>query len=431
MDSRDAKPIRTKLDNKQRRNSITFEQMPMKGTIIRTRPLSLGRRRFLAMIAATGGTLLTRVPATYAAPDEGAFTMGSFKDLSLRTARSCVSEDWIRPGGPYHEMYTRDAFWIAQALRDTDVSTKAYKRIAGQQYTNGQISTMMFRDGTRERKDDESSILFIIWTYILWKAGVRLSSEPVFKAWAYIDGQAKKGKYITGSGTFHYWLDTLAFGTPDNISYVQGLYALATRCARLMGLESSPAKQTVAEDAYRSLYKPELGTMTLSENTVFLDVSCLVGDYLSFHLLGQPILSPEMVQGTINAFSPVFYPEGDFLGFMVTSTTSGDYLDPSWLPESTDNVYGEYQNGGSWLLYDAMALGAAALHGDPNARVLLLARFRSEIQKDRALHEYLSTHPYSPHYGVGPDFRRDYGWSAFAYLVGEKAGLPNEEPVLA
>jgi hypothetical protein len=382
------------------------------------------------MLAAGASVLASNHLLANAAPDESSFTIGSFKTLSLRTARACVSDDWIRPGGPYQEMYTRDAFWIVLALKDVDVSTKAYKRISSQMYPNGQVPTMIFRDGTRERKDDESSIMFIIWTYYLWKAGVRLPSEPVFKVWSYIDGQAKKGKYVTGSGAFHYWLDTLAFGLPDTISYVQGLYAMANRCARQMGLETSPRKATEADDAYRSLFRPEQGAMTLSENTNFLDVSCLAGEYLSLHTFGQPILNDDIVRTTVNAFSPVYYAEGDFLGFMVSSTASGDYLDPSWLPESIDNVYGEYQNGGSWLLYDALALGAAALHGDPNARALLIARFRSEVQRERVLHEYLSTHPYSPHYGVGPAFRRDYGWSSFAYQVGEKLGLLDDEPVI-
>jgi hypothetical protein len=390
----------------------------------------MGRRKFLKLTAGLAGALSLPEFGPMLIQDMTAFTVKNFRTLSIYTARNCVSgPDWVRPGGPYYEMYTRDSFWIVQALRDMDLSARAYKRIAAQQYLNGQIPSLISPDGSRDRKDDESTILFIIWSYLIWKAGARPAEPPIFKAWAYLDGQVKKGKYVTGSGTYHYWLDTLAFGKPDTVSYAQGLYSLAARCAKQMGLEPSAAKITAAEQAYRGLFKPEIGAITLSENTDFLDVSCLAGEYLSLHILKEPILPDDVVRATVGSFSPVYYPEGDFLGYMVTSMLSGEYLDPSWLPESPDNVYGEYQNGGSWLLYDSLALGAAALHGDPDAKSLLLARFASEVRTERHLHEYLSTHPYSPHYGVGPSFRRDYGWSSFAHLVGEKLGLPDDETI--
>ncbi|MCL5025184.1 MAG: hypothetical protein M1531_01610 [Chloroflexi bacterium] len=395
-------------------------------------PSKVGRRQFLGMALAGSLSALTirnRAPAL--APDESDFSLPSFRSLSLRTARNCVSStgDWVRPGGPYYEMYTRDAFWITMALRDVELSNRIYRRLADRQLESGQIPTLLLRDGGREGKEDESTILYLLWTYYLWRAGVRLQSEPVYKAWQFVDRHVQRGRYVTGPGTYHYWMDTLSFGTPDVISYNQGLYAVAARCVQKMGVEPSLLKVSNAEKQYRALYSPEWQTVTLSEKSNLIDVSCLTGEYMAYHLTGQPILSDDHVQSTLSYFATATYPEGDFLGYRVTSQPVGDYLDPAWLPASTDNLPGEYQNGGSWLLYDALALGVAALHNDPTARGLLLARIRSEVRTDRSLHEYLSTNPVSPYFGVGPAYRRDYGWNAFVYLVSERLNLTDEEPV--
>lgn len=393
----------------------------------------MNRRRFLGMaVASSLGALAlpfqrsTPVPT----PDESDFTLLSFRSLSLRTARNCVSAsgDWVRPGGPYYDMYTRDAFWITAALRDTELSSRIYRRLADRQFANGQIPTLLLRDGRSDGKEDESTLLFLLWAYQLWRAGVRLISEPVYKAWQFVGQHVQRGRYVTGPGTYHYWMDTLGFGGPDVISYNQGLYAVAARCVHQMGIETPSVVVNNAEQQYRALYKPELQALTLSEKSGLIDVSCLAGEYMAYHLTNQAILSDEQVQSTLAYFAAATYPEGDFMGYRVNSFPEGDYLNPSWLPASTDNLPGEYQNGGSWLLYDALALGAAALHNDPSARGMLLARLRSEVRTDRSLHEYLSTNPVSPHFGVGPAYRRDYGWNAFVYLIGDRVNLTDDEP---
>lgn len=413
---------------------------PLAGTRLR-RPaasgsMSISRRHFLGAAAtvALGALALPRsstiAPVVFA--EQSDFSLSSFRTLSLYTAKACVSSagDWVRPGGPYQEMYIRDTFWILMALRDAELSARIYRKFIDQQFPSGQIPTLITRDGKREGKEDESTILLFLWAYNLWKAGVRLQSDPLAKAWQFIEKHVQQGRYVTGPGTYHYWLDTLGFGSQDVIAYNQGLYAVAARCARQMGVSTSATQAGEAEQAYRAMYKPDFQTITLSEKSDLIDVSCLVGEYMAIHMTNSPILADDQVQSTLLAFVPVTYPDGEFLGYRVSSRSSGDYLEPGWLPESTDNLPGEYQNGGSWLLYDILALGAAALHNDPTARGLMLARLRSEVRSERSLHEYLSTHPLSPHFGVGPAYRRGYGWNAFAHVVSERIALTDDEPVL-
>ncbi len=393
----------------------------------------IGRRQFLAMALTAGiGALAFARETPVRAEEQSEFSLSSFRTLSLYTARACVSSagDWVRPGGPYYEMYARDTFWVLMALRDIDLSGRIYRKFADQQYASGHIPTLLARDGRREAKEDESTLLFILWAYTLWKAGTRLQSEPVTKAWQFVEKHVQRGRYVTGPGTYHYWLDTLGFGGPDVVAYNQGLYAVAARCARQMGIATSATQATEAEQAYRGLYRPEFQTITLSEKSDLLDVSSLAGEYLALHLTNRPILTDDQVQSTLQTFVVVTHSDGEFLGYRVSSHNGGEYLDPSWLPESTDNLPGEYQNGASWLLYDALALGAGILHNDSTARGLLLSRFRSEVRLERSLHEYLSTHPNSPYFGVGPAYRRGYGWNAFAHIIGERVGLTDEEPVL-
>jgi hypothetical protein len=141
------------------------------------------------------------------------------------------------------------------------------------------------------------------------------------------------------------------------------------------------------------------------------DVSALVGEALSLHYFDRPILEAWQVAATLEAQPRARYPDGAFLGFKNLTLADGRPLPMAWLSDWPANTPGNYQNGASWLLFDALALYAGVRHGVAGARELLLARLASETRRRPQLHEHLSTSPDDP--GASDPKRDGYGWNGF------------------
>jgi len=107
---------------------------------------------------------------------------------------------------------------------------------------------------------------------------------------------------------------------------------------------------------------------------------------------------------------PRFAADGAFLGYRNIATGDGGALPGAWLSDWPANTPGNYQNGGSWLLYDALALYAGARHEVAGARALFHARLRSETRRRPQLHEYLRT---DDDLGGSDPRREGYGWNGF------------------
>ncbi len=72
---------------------------------------------------------------------------------------------------------------------------------------------------------------------------------------------------------------------------------------------------------------------------------------------------------------------------------------------------GHYQNGGSWLLYDAMLHLSAHYAGVSGARDNLNKRLQVEVAKDYSSHEWLETDPGLTYYQTCLPDQRAYGWN--------------------
>jgi hypothetical protein len=95
----------------------------------------------------------------------------------------------------------------------------------------------------------------------------------------------------------------------------------------------------------------------------------------------------------------------------VIAGLSGAYRPAAEFSGSPENTPGNYHNGGSWLLYDALALYAAARHGVAGGLELFYQRLRSEVCTSWASHEFISTNPGT--LGSSQSWRDGYGWNAF------------------
>jgi hypothetical protein len=330
------------------------------------------------------------------------------------------------PSGWYPMLFARDAYWIAAAHRDPVVHGALLARLGREQHESGQTPTALYIDDYRPEgrdRDDESTLLFVLTAFDAFRlgAGQEGIGSSLARAGRFLASRAPGGRYASDPGPYAYWLDTLALaGDGPCVAYVQGIYAVVARALAEMGLSSAPPE--AAEEQYRALFDAGLGQLRCYADREarfgqLRDVSALVGEALSLHYFDRPILETWQVAATLEAQPRARYPDGAFLGFKNLTLADGGPLPPGWLSDWPANTPGDYQNGASWLLYDALALRAGVRHGVAGARELLLARLASETRRRPQLHEYLSTSPDDP--GASDPKRDGYGWNGFvAHLLG-------------
>jgi hypothetical protein len=136
----------------------------------------------------------------------------------------------------------------------------------------------------------------------------------------------------------------------------------------------------------------------------------LTGDFLNTWLFGRHLLDNAVVQGTLASLC------GSPFGYRTLCPEDGSYLPASAF--SLPRQPGDGQNGGSWLLYDGLALGAGALHGVSGALPALQRRLGIELTPHPILHEYVQTVRSLPFYGAEPPERDGYGWDTFFLVIG-------------
>lgn len=195
----------------------------------------------------------------------------------------------------------------------------------------------------------------------------------------------------------------------------KGLLCITLRALMEMGIDIDTTLLRQAQRVYASIVNPaDSCSLPQREGADFMDVSSLVGEALSLYLFDDPILPSEKVLATferLERYARIDYPDGAFLGFKVLCGPYGEYLPQEGFLSPEQNWSGNYQNGGSWLLYDCLALYAAARHGSFTAQKLFLQRLRSETRYHWGSHEYLSTSP--DFLGRCVPEANGYGWNAF------------------
>ena len=316
-------------------------------------------------------------------------------------------------------LFTRDAYWITAAHRDPKVHGAVLARLRPEQNRlTGQAPTALYIDGYNppgRDQQDECTLLFIMMTFDAARLGLAPDRASLERAFAYLKSRAVEGRYISQPGPYAYWLDTLAIARDlPSVTYVQGLYAVALRALQAMGIAG--ADPTLAEQVYRSTFDPALGQLRCYTDRSglfgqFRDISALTGEGLSWHYFGRPILDRSVVESTLDRQPKGFFSDGQFIGFKNLALADGGALPIAWMSDWPANLPGDYQNGASWILYDALALYSGVRHGIPTAAPLLLQRIASETRRRPSLHEYIMTAESNP--GGSETKREGYGWSAF------------------
>lgn len=362
------------------------------------------------------------------------------KTVLNRAINTCVKEngEWVIPSENYKDYYfSRDSYWLHAAKKDKRLLDIAAKRFHDDQKLNkdGHIATALRRDGTRPEnrdRDEESTMMDILREYERKRAGGTPDKTSLNASYKFILSHIKDGRYVTVGetrtgpnfdgdnqvGSYHYWVDTYRpagkpVATPEVFAYNQGLLPVVLRALKEMGVTVDQKILDQAEAVYANMTNPmDDRSLPQRENSTVVDVSSLVGEALSLYYFNRPLLSDQRVAATIEQFDKVLYPDGKFLGFRVISDYNGGLRPTSEYAGSTDNREGDYQRGGSWMLYDLLALYVGVRHGIPGYEKLFIQRLQSEVRYVPSSHEFIRTS--EADLGGSDKQRDDYGWNAFA-----------------
>ena len=326
-----------------------------------------------------------------------------------------LSQLVVYPSPAYYNPYLRDSFWTAQAVGNRRLALSVLDQFVAAERSDGEPPTYFVNAYSRPiYHSDESASLVLVWA---WRNKLLYGLTPpralLQRSLDYLLRHARNGRQITPRGRYASWWDSYNLPSPDTLSYTQGLFAVALRCASLMGLNVPATAVSGAEAAYRSLYDSRLGYVRLSANIAATDASALTGEFLSLWLFRRPILLDAQVRSTIDHLTAFG------AGFRVVTFPHGHGADAGYLPTSDAGVAGDYQNGASWLLYDALTIAAAGLHGVIDGRSRLRARLRLEFSHGVLLHEYLQTEPSLTYYGSEPPSRDYFSWDTFVLVIAD------------
>lgn len=392
----------------------------------------------------TDAMLAESAPRLLAPPVQNtSSTVQALAPVYLDTARENIirvagNRELIIPGGVYRDAtYVRDSFYAIFGLNDPVLSKSSYLWFLGSQNPKtGQISSALPLDAgnaTIVPKDDESTLLMIIWAYTLMQSDVLTDTSGLSAALSFVQSHVYSGYYVSKPGSFRYWADNYvvrdnpAFPDGgDSVAYNQGLYVVALEAARMMKVPGvTTGMVNEAKAAYRSFYRSDLGHITLSKGTTDQDLSALLPEFLYRQIFRRTVLPDDVVESTVRhaiATGLVRYPDGSIAGIKTIAATDGSFLPNDTWAISDLAAGGNYQNGGYWPRDGLIALNMLyRITKDPQVRTLIERLVNVELSNDGTPKEYLTLQP--GNLGRSPTGRTGYSWNALVVPAFRFSGL--------
>jgi hypothetical protein len=210
------------------------------------------------------------------------------------------------------DVYFRDAFWICLSTRDRELSEAMYAKCLATQDENGCVDTILTPHfDSLENIDNDSVVSLILWTYVnharyktpFDREKIQKSLDYLRKTWD-PDGNGVMVSR-TPCSTDTMW----TFDKKVVWADMQGYYAVVLRCARELGLKVTDKEFNGARAAYRNLYDPTLGHILYADypdRRNILSPGVFFGEFLSWWLWNEPILSTEAVIHALERFRPAY-----------------------------------------------------------------------------------------------------------------------------
>jgi len=321
--------------------------------------------------------------------------------MHIRKNETGRSEKWVVAGIEYaNTQYFRDSFYQTMILDD---------------YTQDQC----YRALDYEFKDAENPLIYLIWSYRIFKNGKAFNKKRADQAFETVikcmDKFTADGGYYPNcreDGSFRNWFDICCYELDDIDAYNQGLCVCALEAAKRLGYDIGNRKEK-ALARYISLFNGEY--IPMSEKKQFLALDVTVGEVLYYMLFDALFIPDEMVEKTYRRICDgasktpygikiVSAPDGSFLP--VEAFGLNGYVHPGF-----DTIEkGRYANGGSYHVYEMLFHIAAHLHGIPDAEKNLTERLMIDLDYDGATHEYMHTIK-------GKGVKANQGWNAAIWSI--------------
>jgi hypothetical protein len=321
--------------------------------------------------------------------------------MHIRKNETGRSEKWVVAGIEYaNTQYFRDSFYQTMILDE---------------YTQDQC----YRALDYEFKDAENPMVYLIWSYRIFKSGKAFNKNRADQAFETVMACLNKFKADGGyypncreHGDFRNWFDLCAYEFDDVDAYNQGLLVCALESAKRLGYDIGNWKEK-ALARYRALFNGEY--IPMSEKKQFLALDVTVGEVLYYMLFDELFIPNEMVEKTYRKIcdgaSKTPY------GIKIVSAPDGSYLPVEafglngYVHEGFDTIEtGRYANGGSYHVYEMLFHIAAYLHGISDAEKNLTERLMIDLDYDGATHEYMHTIK-----GIG--VKANQGWNAAIWAI--------------
>ncbi len=326
--------------------------------------------------------------------------------MNLRTNETGNSRYWVVPSVEYaNTQYCRDAFWIATMFDD---------------YYDSQC---LMHELCTVNSYAEYALYIPLWAFRSRGKNTEAGMEKLQAYVSLIESRVQDGWYQSydendGRHDFQYWADQIAFEPYDSTAYNQGLLALALASARALGLSTDTDPEEAARN-YRSLFDSRRGWIGTSRyKNHILGPDPLVPDLLSTVWFGIPLLPSDVVIAHCESLERIALTP---FGYKIFCTGDGSYLSaedydiPGYVSQANRGGYmdGDYLKGGSWFLYDCLALLTGAVHGFPGALECLLRRIKLDFTAGGTTFEYIDTKQ-------GAFHKPNMGWNIAVYALTTK-----------
>ncbi len=320
--------------------------------------------------------------------------------MHYRANESGSSKCWVVPGIEYSNyQYPRDAFWQSMIF-PPEMEKECYDGVYKGRYTYA-----------------ENALIFIIWSYRIFKNGGKPDMERFYDALSYIKKFAKDGYYFagdTGNYDFKSWYDICSFENDDVLAYNQGLYAAALVAADKMGIETGLDAE-LAIQRYNELFVEEKGYFPLSKKKPqALSLDPTVGDLLSYVFMDKKLLDDDKVK---SHYKKTFAAAKTQFGSKVTCAENGDFLTLEDFSaygkvnkELATHTPGYYSWGGSYYIYEMLFHMAAYIHGAVDAEDNMIWRSGIDFKIGGTYFEHINT-------VTGEGNKANQGWNCCVYPI--------------